>query len=157
MKATTYVIKYTNSSGKATEKYRFKHDFTWKTDPLFTLTDGVAITFSPYFTYTANTEYFRYTYDRYWTNYVDTKNVTKTTADKKAVSTGIGFKYDILGSDSNYTVKNNRGTMYFDAQLANTNCLLDTWGIWLGKSSKETDENLITFLEYHNKLCRDGT
>lgn len=53
-------------------------------------------------------------------NYVDTKNVTKTTADKKAVSTGIGFKYDILGSDSNYTVKNNRGTMYFDAQLANT-------------------------------------
>ncbi|MCU4715896.1 alpha/beta hydrolase [Bacillus cereus] len=28
-------------------------------------------------------------------------------------------------------------------------CLLDTWGhlIWIGKSSKETDENLITFLE----------
>lgn len=31
-------------------------------------------------------------------------------------------------------------------------CLLDTWGhlIWLGKSSKETDENLITFLNSHN-------
>jgi pimeloyl-ACP methyl ester carboxylesterase len=33
-------------------------------------------------------------------------------------------------------------------------CLLDTWGhlIWLGKSSKLTDKNLITFLESSNKL-----
>lgn len=34
-------------------------------------------------------------------------------------------------------------------------CLLDTWGhlIWLGKTSKETDENLIKFLKSHNTFC----
>ncbi|AJK88484.1 MULTISPECIES: alpha/beta fold hydrolase [Lysinibacillus] len=36
-------------------------------------------------------------------------------------------------------------------------CLLDTWGhlIWLGKSSKETDQKIITFLVTHNKLCSE--
>ncbi len=36
-------------------------------------------------------------------------------------------------------------------------CLLDVWGhlIWLGKSSKETDINIIKFLESCTKLCSD--
>ncbi|NBI27583.1 hypothetical protein [Chengkuizengella marina] len=122
MSVTTYVTKYVDSNGDATGQYRFKHDFEWLTTPYFALRDVVGISYSDAFTYNQNSEFFKYTYDRYsvFGSYKDTKHVTSNSATKKS-SEGIAFEYDLLANDSIYQARNNRGYMYFNATLANSN------------------------------------
>ncbi|NDI34196.1 hypothetical protein EPK97_05415 [Chengkuizengella sediminis] len=122
MSVTTYVTKYVDSSGDYTGQYRFKHDFEWLTTPYFALRDVVGISYSDAFTYNQNSEFFKYTYDRYsvFGNYQDTKNVTSNSATQKSTA-GIAFEYDLFATDSIYQVRNNRGYMYFNTTLANNN------------------------------------
>lgn len=115
MRHITSVSKLNNG------RFRLQHQFTWKNQPLVTLQDAVAITYSPHLTYVQNSEYFRYTYDRWGINYVDSKNVVKHSADRKSPSAGIGFIYDIVCCDSNYEARNHRGYMYFDVVVSNSN------------------------------------
>lgn len=116
-------------SGTNPKEYLIMNEFTWLTEPFWTLTDVVAISHPEHVTPIQNSELMEYTYDRATNTlppkYFDTKTVTYTTADKKT-SQGYAFKFDLKGTEYlDNGVKllcvNSRGFMAYRAIRANPN------------------------------------
>lgn len=112
----------TTASDQGNKRFFFKNSFTWLSTPVVVLTDVIGMTKSASISIDQNTEYFKYTYDR-WSalgNYVDTKNVISYTATKKDIP-GYAFTYDLLGTDGIYIVGGNRGYMSYWGTATPTN------------------------------------
>lgn len=127
MKMTTTVSKVYDPKTQRTE-YLLKNSFQWLTTPAFTLTDAIAISHPESMIQVQGSEHFTYRYDRYQNmfggKFVSTGSRTKSSADTKN-SNGMGFKYDIIGSETvngtKYLVINNRGWMHFRVTQSNKN------------------------------------
>ncbi|MBP3953115.1 hypothetical protein [Bacillus suaedae] len=117
MKMTTTVSSLGNN------KYAIKNSYTWKTEPVFVLQDAVGISYSSHLTYLANSEYLKYTYDRYQNvfggNYYDTKSGYVWSAQDK--DPGVAFRYDLKGRDGDYVCVNHRGFAYVEIERSNKN------------------------------------
>lgn len=122
---TTSVVKDTSQSPTA---YYYKNSFEWLTEPVWVLTDAIGISHRDNVTQIQNSEYFKYTYDRYTndtsSSYIDTTSTYYWTADDKNAN-GMAFKYDLLGSDyingNKVIVRNHRGYMIFGVTRSNSN------------------------------------
>lgn len=123
---TTSWMVMTTSVSYGSGEYTFKNSFEWRTEPVFTLEDAVGISHPEYIAPVTNSEYLKYTYDRYTNDfshsYINTNSNYLWSANDKN-SNGMAFKYDLLGSEYYNGVKvlceNPRGLMVYRATKAN--------------------------------------
>lgn len=115
--STSWLSMTTTASDLGGKSFLFKNSFTWLSAPICTFTDVLGMSHTSPISINQDSEYLKYTYDRYTNTmiptYLGTNDVYYWTADKKN-SGGYAFKYDLLGTTTGGDlVMYNRGYMVY--------------------------------------------
>lgn len=118
MRVTLLVTQYTDDAGERTGIYRLKYDWEWLTDPIFALTDVIAISHPEYLTNDIGSEYSKYIYGYDKFGSIVNRSDYKESADLKN-SNGMAFKVDLLSAYNGFDVVEHSGYMYYRVELSN--------------------------------------
>lgn len=122
---SSWLTMTTTVSDQGNKQFLFKNSFKWLTAPFCTFEDVVGLTHSSSISNNQNSEYLKYTYDKYSktipSEFIGTDNVFYWTADKKNDS-GYAFKYDLLSeTTSGYYVVHNSGYLVYTGTATPSN------------------------------------